>query len=99
VAGTHRGWPTTHVEGDTLGPRNADRFPVRATLDLRAEWRRPLALGSLAVNFEVTNAVNVGNTCCQRLIPLDDGGGGTTFTTQESDWLPVVPSIGVLWEF
>jgi hypothetical protein len=99
VAGGHRGWPATRLEGDELGARNADRFGARATLDLRAEYRRPLSLGSLAVSFEVTNAVNVGNTCCQRLIPLDDGAGGTTFTTKESDWLPVVPSIGVLWEF
>ena len=98
-AGTHRGWPTTRVEDDALGPRNGDRFDVRATLDLRAEYRRPLAIGSLAVTFEVSNAVNLGNTCCQRLIALDDGAGGTTFTTEESDWLPVIPSIGVLWEF
>ena len=36
---------------------------------------------------------------CQRLILEDDGAGGTSFTTQETDWLPTVPSIGVLWEF
>ena len=89
----------TRVHGDELGVRNADRFPIRATLDLRAEFRRPLKVGSLAVTFEVTNAVTVGNACCQRLIPVDDGAGGTTFETEESDWLPVVPSIGVLWEF
>jgi len=99
TANTHRGWPTTRVEADALGPRNGDRFDVRATLDLRAEYRKPLAIGSLAVTFEVSNAVNLGNTCCQRLIALDDGAGGTTFTTEESDWLPVIPSIGVLWEF
>ncbi len=99
VAGSHRGWPTTRVEGTELGARNSDRFPIRATLDLRAEYRKPLAIGSLAVTFEITNAVNVGNACCQRLIPEDDGSGGTIFTTKETDWLPVVPSIGVLWEF
>jgi hypothetical protein len=99
VAGSHRGWPTTRVRDDELSARNSDRFGDRATLDLRAEYRRPLAIGSLAVTLEVTNAINVGNTCCQRLIPLDDGAGGTSFATQESDWLPVVPSIGVLWEF
>jgi hypothetical protein len=99
VASTHRGWPTTQVGSDSLGPRNEDRFPTRATIDLRAEYRRPLAVGNLAVTFEVTNALNVGNACCQRLILEDDGAGGTSFTTQETAWLPTVPSIGVLWEF
>jgi outer membrane receptor protein involved in Fe transport len=99
VAGSHRGWPTTRVLDDALTPRNSDRFPIRATLDLRAEYRRPLRLGSLAVTFELTNAVNVGNTCCQRLVAEDDGAGGTTFSTKEADWLPIVPTVGVLWEF
>jgi hypothetical protein len=99
VTASHRGWPTTPVEDGVLGGRNSGRFPVRATLDLRAEYRKPLAIGSLAVTFEVTNAINEGNVCCQRLIPVDDGAGGTTFTTQDSDWLPIVPSLGVLWEF
>jgi hypothetical protein len=99
VAGSHRGWPTTRIEDDALTPRNSDRFPVRATLDLRAEYRKPLRVGSLAATFELTNAINVGNSCCQRLIAGDDGAGETTFTTKESDWLPIVPSVGILWEF
>ena len=99
VTGSHRGWPTTRVDGSELDRRNADRFPIRATLDLRAEYRKTLSIGSLAVTFEVTNAVNIGNACCKRLIPADDGSGGTTFTTKETDWLPIIPSIGVLWEF
>jgi len=99
VAASHRGWPMTPVTDGVLGRRNSERFPVRATLDLRAEYRRPLAVGSLAVTFEVANAINEGNTCCQQLVPEDDGTGGTTFTTKDSDWLPVVPSIGILWEF
>lgn len=99
VASAHRGWPTTRLDDEGLGARNSERFPTRAALDLKAEYRRPLEVGSLAVTFEVTNAVNVGNTCCYELIPADDPAGGTAFTTRSSDWLPVVPSIGVLWEF
>jgi outer membrane cobalamin receptor len=99
VAGSHRGWPTTRVFATSLGERNATRFGNRATLDLRAEYRKPLAVGNLAVTFEVTNAINVGNACCAELRATPDNGGNVTFTTRRSDWLPVVPSVGVLWEF
>ncbi len=98
VATAHRGWPTTLVEDSKLGERNAARFGTRAALDLRAEYRRPLAVGSLALTFELMNTVNIGNTCCYKLIPEEDGGE-VTFTTRSSDWLPLVPSVGVLWEF
>ena len=99
VAAAHRGWPTTRLEDSELGVRNGARLPTRATLDLRAEYRKPLTLGSIAFTFELTNAINIGNTCCYKLIAEDDGNGNVTFTTKSSDWLPLVPSLGVLWEF
>ena len=99
AGGTHRGWPTTRLVEGALTARNEARFDTRETLDLRVEYRKPLAIGRLAVTLEVTNAVNTANTCCQQLRAEDDGAGGVMFTTRESDWLPVVPSIGVLWEF
>lgn len=98
IAGAHRGWPTTRIRDSQLGMRNAARFPERVTLDLRAEHRKPLAIGSLAVTFELSNAINIGNECCRKLMVVDDSGG-VEFTTRTSDWLPLVPSIGVLWEF
>ena len=98
VATAHRGWPTTLIEDSVLGERNDARFGTRTALDLRAEYRRPLAVGSLALTFELMNAVNIGNTCCYKLIAEDDGGN-VTFRTTSSDWLPIVPSIGALWEF
>jgi outer membrane cobalamin receptor len=99
AAGAHEGWPTTRVVETQLGERNAARFKPRGTVDLRAEYRKPLALGSLAVTFEVTNAINIGNACCAELRANTDDEGDVTFTTRRSDWLPIVPSIGVLWEF
>lgn len=99
AAGAHRGWPTTRLVDGALTPRNQARFGTRGTLDLRAEYRMPLTVGRLAVTLEVSNALNIANTCCQALRAVDDGAGGVTFITRESDWLPVVPSVGVLWEF
>jgi hypothetical protein len=99
IASARRGWPTTRVLPTSLGQRNAARFPSRIGLDLRAEYRRPLRIGSLAVTMELTNAVNAGNICCAELVSTDDGGGGVAFATRKSDWLPIVPSVGVLWEF
>jgi hypothetical protein len=99
VAGSHRGWPTTKVREMGLDVRNGTRFRPRATIDLRAEYRKPLVVGSLAVIFELTNAINIGNTCCAELRANSDEGGNVTFATRNSDWLPVVPSVGVLWEF
>jgi hypothetical protein len=55
-------------------------------------------VGSLALTFELMNAVNIGNTCCYKLF-AEDNGGDVTFSTRTSDWLPIVPSIGALWEF
>ena len=99
VAGAHRGWPTTRVLDTSLGERNGARFQPRVTLDLRAAYRKPLAVGSLVVTFEVTNAINIGNTCCAELRTSSDDEGNLTFTNRKSDWLPVVPSVGLLWEF
>jgi len=98
VATARRGWPTTLVRESELTERNEARFGTRAALDLRAEYRRPLTVGSLAIAFELLNAINVGNTCCFKLI-AEDEGGDVTFRTPTSDWLPLVPSIGALWEF
>ena len=99
IASAHRGWPTTRLEESSLGNRNASRLPTYATLDLRAEYRRPLSLGSLTLAFELTNSLNRQNICCAELIVTDDGNGNTLFDTKKRDWLPVVPSISVLWEF
>ncbi len=99
IASAHRGWPTTSIDASGLGNRNRDRLPTYATLDLRAEYRRPLATGSLTLVFELTNALNRRNICCSELAATDDGSGMTIFATRGRAWLPVLPSIGVLWEF
>ena len=43
----------------------------------------PSGSGASPSRSSFTNAINVGNTCCQRLIAEDDGAGGTTFDEGE----------------
>ena len=99
IANAHSGWPATEVEDSSLGGRNREHLPLFASLDLRAEYRRPLAVGSLALTFELTNALNRRNACCSELTAQQDSNGDTIFGTRERHWLPILPSIGVLWEF
>lgn len=99
IGSAHRGWPSTRVDANGLGERNGIRLPTYGVLDLRAEYRRPLAIGNLALSFELTNALARHNVCCSMLKAVDDGSGGLTFTTQRRTWLPLVPAVGVLWEF
>jgi outer membrane cobalamin receptor len=103
----HTGWPTTSVrlaEPDgsspdvTIGTRNGDRVAAFASLDLRVARSFELKRGKLSVHAEVTNALNRANPCC-----VDYGvverDGTWELTRDEQNWLPVVPSIGVLWTF
>ncbi|HET8947040.1 MAG TPA: TonB-dependent receptor, partial [Candidatus Polarisedimenticolia bacterium] len=65
------GWPTTPVTGEavlqpdgtteivsTPGPRNSDRLPSYARLDLRGAWTAPVSGGRLGVEVNVTNVTN-----------------------------------------
>ena len=73
----HRGWPTTAITTDAdgnaqLGVRNAARLPSFAALDLRGEYRRPVAMGSLVITLEISNATNRRNQCCTEIEVEDD---------------------------
>jgi hypothetical protein len=103
----HSGWPTTPVrlvtsDGATpdvvIGPRNSERFADFASLDLRVARTFPLRLGELTAYAELTNALNRANPCCvdYNVVPDD---GSYVLERDEDMWLPLVPSIGVLWKF
>jgi outer membrane receptor protein involved in Fe transport len=100
VLDVHTGWATTFLfdPGDgafQLGPRNEDRLPAYASLDARAEYRRPLRLGELRLALEITNFTNRENICCTQLRVEPDG----TVLTQSRSWLPLLPSLSVRWDF
>ena len=103
----HTGWPVTPVHvvsgitGDTVavGPLNASRYADFATIDLRASRDFALKYGSLNVFAEVTNALDRRNPCCTDYEFEAEDDGGITVDREYRYWLPLVPSLGVLWKF
>jgi outer membrane receptor protein involved in Fe transport len=100
VAGQyHTGWPVTSIGVDAtgdvvLGGRNDSRYAHFGSLDARLSREWPLARGTLTAHLEVTNALDRRNPCCTDL-DYDDGMLGRELR----HWLPLVPSVGVLWKF
>ena len=81
------------------GPRNAQQLGTFATLDFRISREFPVKIGRLSGFFEVTNATNRRNECCIDY-DLDEDDDGNVFLDGAVDfWLPIIPAIGVLWEF
>lgn len=108
AASVHSGWPTTGLElveigadpdGEpvyeaTPGPRNAERLPTFASVDMRVSRRFDVPRGSLLAFLEVSNLFNRRNVCCIDWDINDDGlERGLDY------WTPFLPAIGVLWEF
>ena len=100
VAGTHRGWPTTRVEDDAL---DAAQFrPLPDPRDARPAGRVPQAPPRSAASPSRSRS----RTPSMKATPVASGSLPRTTaraarpsSTKDSDWLPIVPSVGVLWEF
>ena len=108
LAGTyHTGWPTTPVrvvDGPPpatieFGPRNSARFKDYAAVDLRVSRLFALPRGDLSVFAEVTNAFDRRNPCCVDFSFGASGDGRLELEREYRHWLPLVPSIGVLWRY
>ena len=107
VASWRSGWPTTDVELLTdqpvplvaTGPRNAARLGSYLRLDGRIARRFSYESGSeLTLFFEVSNLTNRRNDCCVEYeIETVDGATRLDAVTRAS--LPLVPSIGFVWDF
>ena len=102
----HDGWRTTTLPGavpeDAVVAldRNAHRLKDYMTVDLRVvrhwRWERQ----ALSVFVEVTNAFNrdnVGGT--EYDVEEDEDNGGFLLTRSDEALLPLVPSIGIRWQF
>jgi len=108
----HTGWPKTELvveevtnsDGSTslvatTGPRNARRHAVFHSLDARVSRRFDLPKGDLTAFLEVTNLNNRENSCCTEYSIQRDSGGNEIIQSKGTAWLPIVPSLGVVWRF
>jgi len=113
AASVHSGWPATDLslvadgiddEGEPQfkavpGSRNAEQHPSFTSLDLRLSRRFDVKRGTLLAFIEVSNVLNHDNVCC-RDWDLEEDDDGNEFLDYSHDyWMPLLPAIGVLWEF
>ena len=109
----HTGWPTTPVTGRAVtlpdgstaiepvpGPRNSDRYPTYARLDLKAGRVIATGKGSVRVELSIKNVTDRENACCVDEVKFAAGSGGRIDSTTTLDyWLGITPSLQVLWTF
>ncbi len=100
----HTGWPVTPIGLDpdgnvVVGAPNAARYAYFGSLDARVSHEWTLPRGTLTAHAEVTNLLDRRNPCCTDLRYATDADGVATLDRERRHWLPLVPSVGVLWKF
>jgi hypothetical protein len=106
IAGeVHTGWPGTVMKGEgssddgdlvlTVSGRNDTRYAVFHSLDMRVSRKFGLPRSDLTAFLEITNLYDRANPCCTEYSLLPDG----SLNSRQSNWLPLVPSLGVVWRF
>ena len=82
------------------GRRNIGRHDTFASLDLRIARKWKLTKGSFTAFLEVSNLTNRRNPCCLDWdLEEDEATGEDVFERGIDYWMPLLPAIGVLWEF
>lgn len=113
AAGSHTGWPTTNLElmqtgvdannepvyEAVPGPRNELRHPTFTSLDFRVSRTFDVRRGSLTAFVEVSNVTNRKNVCCLDWDIEQDEMGNTELEVSRDFWLPLLPAVGILWQF
>lgn len=113
AAGAHSGWRTTDLnlmegalDGDgeptfvaVPGLRNALELGEFASLDFRISRRFDVRRGSLSAFFEVSNTLNRRNTCCVDWDIAENASDDPMLENSLDYWLPLLPAVGILWEF
>jgi hypothetical protein len=81
------------------GPRNGARLGGYRRIDLRANRDVALRGGRLSFYLEITNLLNHQNPCCVEGGHVEHQGGQSYLVFEETNWLPMLPSFGVQYEF
>ena len=103
----HTGWPTTLLTIDPAGGtpqidlsrRNRSRFADYNSLDMRLTRTFLMPRGALDVFVEVSNAISKKNPCCVEYETVVNDDGTIRYERDVHSWLPIVPSLGVLWRY
>jgi hypothetical protein len=108
----HSGTPTTHLGGAVVtrpgglqevvvvpGPRNRARLGPYARVDARLNRDVPLRNGKFSWYFEITNLFDRKNPCCVEDFEANGRVADPRVITEESNWLPMLPSLGFQYEF
>ena len=114
AAGIHTGWPATKLslvengvddDGEpvfvaTPGARNDVRLRTFTSIDFRVSRRWQFERSSLLAFLEISNLANRKNECCYDYDFEEDEDTGEEFFGRSIDyWLPLMPAVGILWEF
>lgn len=109
LANVHSGWPKTSLGMDTLSDpgnpmlvftkRNRQRYADFASVDMRIRYHTPIRYGSLSAFFELINLANRSNPCCVDFGVEPDGTNAPALELEDKNWLPLIPAVGILWEF
>lgn len=103
----HSGWPTSILGVDPqtgdpridLSERNRSRYADYNSLDLRLTRTFILSRGALDVFAELSNALSRDNPCCIEYEVTRRSNGSLDYRRDVDSWLPIVPSVGVLWRY
>ncbi len=108
----HSGWPKTELYLETIpdgvggteliavtSPRNSLNYETYHTLDMRVGRTFQLNNSELDAFLEISNLYNRENQCCLTYRQLTDAGGNAVLQREQESWLPLVPSLGVVWRF
>ena len=66
---------------------------------MRLSRRFDVRRGSLLAFVEISNILNRRNLCCLDWDIAEDASGEDYLERGQDYWMPLVPAIGILWEF